>query len=79
MKAHLKSKIYRTVIRPVALYGTESLPAIKEVERQLGVMETKMLRWIGGVTRKDNASNVDIRKRFGVAPIHEKMREGRLR
>ena len=79
MKDHLKSKIYRTVIRPVALYGTESLPATKEVERRLSVMETKMLRWIGGVTRKDHVTNAYIRKRFGVAPIHEKMREGRLR
>ena len=79
MKDHLKSKIYRTVIRPVALYGNECLSATKEVERRLGVMKTKMLRWIGGITRKDHVSSANIRKRFGVAPIHEKMRESRLR
>ncbi|CAD6188193.1 unnamed protein product [Caenorhabditis auriculariae] len=42
-------------------------------------METKMLRWTGGVTRLDHVRNEDIRTRFGVAPITEKMREARLR
>ena len=73
MKDRLKSKIYHTVIHPVALNGTECLPVTKKVEHRLGVMETKMLRWIGGVTQKNYVSNADIRKRFGVAPIHEKM------
>uniref|UniRef100_A0A7I4XRB9 Reverse transcriptase domain-containing protein n=1 Tax=Haemonchus contortus TaxID=6289 RepID=A0A7I4XRB9_HAECO len=44
----LKSKIYRTVIRPVAIYGAECWPATKEVEALLSVMETKMLRWTAG-------------------------------
>ncbi|XP_068084653.1 uncharacterized protein, partial [Anabrus simplex] len=75
MKDHLKSKIYRTVIRPVALYGIECWPATKEVERRLSVMETKMLRWTAGITRLDHISNDNIRKRFGVAPIQKKMQE----
>ncbi|XP_066995574.2 uncharacterized protein [Anabrus simplex] len=74
MKDHLKSKIYWTAIRPVALYGTECWPATKEVERRLSVMETKMLRWTAGITTND-----DIKKRFGVAPIQKKMQENRLR
>ena len=44
MPDHFKSKIYRTVVRPVALYA-ECWPATKEVEARLGVMEMKMLRW----------------------------------
>nr|CDJ91351.1 endonuclease-reverse transcriptase [Haemonchus contortus] len=75
----LKSKIYRTVIRPVAIYGAECWPATKEVEARLSVMETKMLRWTAGVTRLDRISNDAIRERFGVAPIVDKMREARLR
>ncbi|PIO64310.1 hypothetical protein TELCIR_14067 [Teladorsagia circumcincta] len=75
----LKSKIYRTVIRPVALYGAECWPATKDIEARLGVMETKMLRWTAGVTRLDRIRNDDIRERFGVAPIADKMREARLR
>nr|CDJ88969.1 endonuclease-reverse transcriptase [Haemonchus contortus] len=75
----LKSEIYRTVIRPVAIYGAECWPATKEVEARLRVMETKMLRWTAGVTRLDRISDDAIRERFGVAPIGDKMREARLR
>ncbi|EYC36533.1 hypothetical protein Y032_0886g2861 [Ancylostoma ceylanicum] len=76
---NLKSKIYRTVIRPAALYSSECWPATKEIERRLGVMEARMLRWASGITRLDHIRNEDIRKRYGVAPIQEKMREQRLR
>ncbi|VDO75974.1 unnamed protein product [Heligmosomoides polygyrus] len=76
---HLKSKIYRAVVRPVAIYGAECWPATKEVETRLSVMETKMLRWTAGVTRMDRIRNDAIRQKFGVAPIADKMREARLR
>ncbi|VDO80769.1 unnamed protein product [Heligmosomoides polygyrus] len=76
---HLKSKIYRAVVRPVAMYGAECWPATKEVETRLSVMETKMLRWTAGVTRMDRIRNDAIRQKFGVAPIADKMREARLR
>ena len=42
-------------------------------------METKMLRWISGVTRFDHVRNDDSRKRYGIASINEKLREARLR
>ncbi|PIO69918.1 hypothetical protein TELCIR_08246 [Teladorsagia circumcincta] len=65
--------------RPVAIYGAECWPVTKEVEARFSVMETKMLRWTAGVTRLDHIRNGTIRKRFGVAPIADKMREARLR
>ncbi|VDP17356.1 unnamed protein product [Heligmosomoides polygyrus] len=37
------SKIYKTVIRPVAMYGDECSPATKEVETLLSAMVAKML------------------------------------
>ncbi|VDO22419.1 unnamed protein product [Heligmosomoides polygyrus] len=76
---HLKSKIYRAVVWPVAMYGAEYWPATEEVETCLSVMETKMLRWTAGVTRMDRIRNDAIRQKFGVAPIADKMREARLR
>ncbi|VDO86619.1 unnamed protein product [Heligmosomoides polygyrus] len=76
---HLKSKIYRAVVRPVAMYGAECWPATKEAETRLSVMETKMLRWTAGVTRMDRIRNDAIRQKSGVAPIADKMREARLR
>ncbi|VDP20896.1 unnamed protein product [Heligmosomoides polygyrus] len=79
MPERLKSKIYRAVVRPVAMYGAECLTAIKEVEARLSDMETKMLRWTAGVTRLDRIRNDATRQKFGVAPIADKMREARLR
>ncbi|VDO90088.1 unnamed protein product [Heligmosomoides polygyrus] len=53
-------------------------PATKEVETGLSVVETKMLRWTAGVSRMDRIRN-DVIRRFGVAPIADRMREARLR
>ncbi|VDP33121.1 unnamed protein product [Heligmosomoides polygyrus] len=39
---YLKSKIYRAVVRPVAMYGAECWPATMEIERCLSIMETKI-------------------------------------
>ncbi|PIO62574.1 hypothetical protein TELCIR_15863, partial [Teladorsagia circumcincta] len=64
---------------PVAIYGAECWPVTEEAEARLSVMETKMLRWTAGVTRLDHIRNDTIRKRLGVAPIADKLREARLR
>ncbi|EYB96246.1 hypothetical protein Y032_0152g2882 [Ancylostoma ceylanicum] len=39
----------------------------------------KMLRSMAGVTRYDHICNEDIRHRFGIATMTEKLREARLR
>ncbi|KAK6748663.1 hypothetical protein RB195_001338 [Necator americanus] len=75
----LKSKIYRTVVRPVALYGCKCWPTTKALERVLHAMEMWMLRWTIGVTLKEKVSNDTVRSIFGVVPITEKMKEARLR
>ncbi|VDO88578.1 unnamed protein product [Heligmosomoides polygyrus] len=69
---HLKSKIYRAVVRPVAMYGVEFWPVTKEVETRLSVLETKMLRWTAAVMRMDRIQNDAIRQRFSVAPIGDR-------
>uniref|UniRef100_A0A914WFQ1 Reverse transcriptase domain-containing protein n=1 Tax=Plectus sambesii TaxID=2011161 RepID=A0A914WFQ1_9BILA len=74
----LNVKKTKTVIRPVATYGAECWPMTKDAERQLGVMETKMLRLISGITRLDHVQNDNIRERCRVAPIAEKLRKSRL-
>ena len=79
MPVQLKSQLYRTVIRPAALYGSECWPCTRNEERKLSVMETRMLRWTLGVTLKDHICNDTIRARMKVAPIAQKMQEKRLR
>ncbi|KIH46267.1 hypothetical protein ANCDUO_23682 [Ancylostoma duodenale] len=69
---NLKSKIYRTVIRPAALHSSECWPVTKEIERRLGVMEAKMLRLASSVTRLDHVQNKDMRERYGVVHIRKR-------
>ncbi|ETN79816.1 hypothetical protein NECAME_09615 [Necator americanus] len=71
----LMSKIYRTAVRPVALYEFDCWPTTKALERVLHAMEVRMLRWTIGVTLKEKVSNDTVRSIFGVVPITEKMKE----
>lgn len=45
MSIPLKGKIYKTVVCPVALYGSASWPATTKHEQTLRGMEMKMLGW----------------------------------
>ncbi|KAK6748887.1 hypothetical protein RB195_001482 [Necator americanus] len=73
----LKSKIYRTVERPVALYGCECWPATKALKRVLHATEMRMLMWT--ITLKDKVSSDTARSIFGVVPKTENMMEARLK
>jgi hypothetical protein len=75
----LKSKFYRTAIRPTMLYGAECWPTTRRHIQQLSVAEMCMLRWICGHTRRDQVQNDDIHERLGVAPVEEKLMQHRLR
>ncbi|VDO86962.1 unnamed protein product [Heligmosomoides polygyrus] len=76
----IKSKIYRTIVTPVAMYGAHCCPVTKEDETRLTVKtKTKMLRWTAGVTRLDHIRKNEIRQGFGVAPVADKLPEARFR
>ncbi|XP_071723023.1 uncharacterized protein [Rutidosis leptorrhynchoides] len=51
----------------------------KQQEHKVKVVEMRMLRWSSGLTLKDKVQNKTIRSNLKVAPIDEKIREGRLR
>src|SRR6266853_4742151 len=75
----LKAKIYKTVIRPVLLYGTETMAMRRSEVKKLEVTEMRMWRWLTGTSIRERRTNEEIRKKVGVAAISEKCREGRLR
>ncbi|VDP22803.1 unnamed protein product [Heligmosomoides polygyrus] len=75
----LKGKLYRTVVRPALLYGSECSALHKAQERQLHAAEMRMLRSACGWTRRDRVRNEDVRAVMKTAPIQLKMREQRLR
>jgi hypothetical protein len=69
----LKGKIYKSVIRPVAMYGSECWAMKKKDERKLHIAEMRMLRWMCGVPRMDKVRNEYIRGSLKVAPITKKL------
>ena len=46
-----------SVIRPAMIYGAETWDTTKRQEKRIEVTEMRMLRWMCGVTRKDNIRN----------------------
>ncbi|XP_060182744.1 uncharacterized protein LOC132612646 [Lycium barbarum] len=75
----LKGKFYKVVVRPTMLYETECWPVKKAHAQKMKVAEMRMLRWMCGHTRRDRIQNEVIRDKVGVAPVVDKMWEGRLR
>ena len=75
----LKGKLYKVVVRPTLIYGSECWPITRALEQKMKVAEMRMLRWMCGLTRLDMIRNEVIREIVGVASIEDKMRESRLR
>ena len=71
--------VYRTVIRPVLMYGSETWALRKTEENLLERTEMRMLRWMMGIKRIEKIRNEEIRARAGVANMGETIREVRLR
>lgn len=71
----LKGQIYKTTIIPAVMRGSERWPITEMNERRLQLhAETRMLRYLCGVTRMDKMKNNYIRGSLKVAPVNEKLR-----
>ena len=79
MLLRVKGKVYRTCVRPVMLYGMETVPVTKYRERKFEVAEMSMLRFTLGLTRKVKLRNKRVREVLGMRRFGEKAREWRLR
>jgi len=79
MPDDVKGKVYRTKVRPVLIYGSETWTLKRREEERLERTEMRMLRWILGLTLRDKKRNDDIRRILGVVCITDKGREARLR
>ena len=59
LSKNLKIKIYRTIILPVVLYGSETWSLTLREERRLRVFENKVLRRIFGPRRDEVTGGMD--------------------
>jgi len=79
MPTGVNRKVYRTMVRPVLIYGSEAWTLRRREEERLERTEMRMLRCILGLTLRDRKRNDDIRSILGVACITDKVREARMR
>ena len=79
MPLKLRMKIYKTVVRPVLLYGAETWSLRKKEEGLLERTEMRMVRWIAGISLQERRESQDIRRMCGICNVIEKAREARLR
>ena len=63
------------MVQPAMLYGIETVPLTKRQERKGQGVETTMLRFAQGVTRKHIIRNAVVRKRMKVGSLQDKLRE----
>ena len=60
----LKTRIYKSLILPIATYGSESWTLRKASKQKLEVFEMRCLRSILGVSLRDKMRNEDIRRQL---------------
>ena len=75
----LKGKVYKNVVRPALLYGAETWATTRGQEARLDVNEMRVLRWMCGVTRRDQIRNEHIRGTTRVVQASKKITEKRLK
>ena len=57
MPVKLKGKFYKTMVIPALLYDAETWATTMGQEAPLEINEIRMLRWMCGVTRRDEIRN----------------------
>ena len=76
-----KSKliIYKTILKPILLYGAESWSLTTKTQSCLQAAEMRVLRLIKGVTRLDKCRNTDIREELSVKPLLDEIERNKLK
>jgi len=75
----LKGRVYSTCVRSAMVYGSETWPMTAEQERRFERAEMRMVRWMCGVSLRDNLRSDELRRRLGIEAIGQVLRRGRLR
>ena len=68
-----RGEVYKTIVRPAMMYGTETWAVKKAQEKKLDVAERRMLRWMSGLTKLDIIRNERIRGTMKVGEISKEV------
>jgi hypothetical protein len=74
-----KGKVYKAIVLPTLLYGSESWAPTKKHTQKLHVAHMKFLRFIMGITRASRVPNADVLLALRVEDVEVVMRRTRLR
>ena len=61
------------------MYRSKYWAVKKQHTQRTSVTKMRVLRWMSGVTKKDQLKDEFIQNRIGVAPISDNLKENRLR
>ena len=75
----VKITIYKTILRPVLTYGSETWTLTERLKSKIQAAEMRVLRIIKGVTRCDKIRNEEIRRELEIEPILEYVERSQLR
>ena len=81
MPLSLRMKVYKTVVRPILLYGAEtwSLKRKEEGILERTKMRMRMGRGIAGISLLERRKSQGVRRMCGFCNLIEKAKEARLR
>ena len=71
MRRAIKRKIYKACVQSALTYGTETWAVKKANLQSLERKERMMVRWMCGVSLKDNKCSVDLYSLLGVQSVDE--------
>ena len=74
MKKATKMRVYKAMVIPTMLYGSETWTMMKRYEIRLGATEMAYLRRVEGVSRIDRVRNANVKEAVRQEEVMEKVK-----
>src|SRR3978361_1128078 len=74
-----KMTVYKTIFRPILIYGSESWVLTQQQRNKIQAVEMKFLRGVRGVTKRDRLRSEKIREDLQIEPILESIEKKQLK